>query len=123
MSPDAPDPRLIEIARALRQLRRARDLSQEELGRRAGIHPNHVGRIERGTKDLRVTTLLTILEALDAKPGEVGLRQLDDVPIGSHGPTRPEVARRQSDDLVQRLTDAERLLRELRTAAEHRPSP
>ena len=86
--------------------------SQEELGRRAGIHPNHVGRIERGTKDLRVTTLLTILKALDAKPGEVGLPQLDDVPIASHEMRRPEATRRQSDDLVQRLTDAERLLRD-----------
>src|SRR5207237_9519731 len=60
-----PDPRLVALGRALRKARRDRDLSQEAVGQRAGMHPNHVGTIERGSKDLRATTLLRPIEALE----------------------------------------------------------
>jgi transcriptional regulator with XRE-family HTH domain len=66
-----PDPRLVALGRALRKARRNRDLSQEAVGQRAGMHPNHVGTIERGTKDLRATTLLRLIEALDMSPAEL----------------------------------------------------
>ncbi len=66
-----PDPRLVALGRALRKARRDRDLSQEAIGQRAGMHPNHVGTIERGTKDLRATTLLRLIEALDMSPAEL----------------------------------------------------
>jgi len=66
-----PDPRLVALGRALRKARRARDLSQEAIGQRAGMHPNHVGTIERGTKDLRATTLLRLIEALEMSPAEL----------------------------------------------------
>jgi transcriptional regulator with XRE-family HTH domain len=66
-----PDPRLVALGRALRRARRDRDLSQEAVGQRAGMHPNHVGTIERGTKDLRATTLLRLIEALDMSPAEL----------------------------------------------------
>jgi transcriptional regulator with XRE-family HTH domain len=68
--PDS-DPRLVALGRALRKARRERDLSQEAVGRRAGMHPNHVGTIERGTKDLRATTLLRLIEALEMSPAEL----------------------------------------------------
>lgn len=66
-----PDPRLVALGRALRKARRDRDLSQEAIGQRAGMHPNHVGTIERGTKDLRATTLLRLIEALGMSPAEL----------------------------------------------------
>jgi transcriptional regulator with XRE-family HTH domain len=66
-----PDPRLVALGRALRKARRHRDLSQEAIGQRAGMHPNHVGTIERGTKDLRATTLLRLIEALEMSPAEL----------------------------------------------------
>jgi transcriptional regulator with XRE-family HTH domain len=66
-----PDPRLVALGRALRKARRDRDLSQEAVGQRAGMHPNHVGTIERGTKDLRATTLLRLIEALEMSPAEL----------------------------------------------------
>lgn len=65
------DPRLLALGRALRKARRDRDLSQEAVGQRAGMHPNHVGTIERGTKDLRATTLLRLIEALEMSPAEL----------------------------------------------------
>ncbi len=36
------------LGRAVRELRLRRDLSQEELGYRGGLHRNYVGAIERG---------------------------------------------------------------------------
>jgi transcriptional regulator with XRE-family HTH domain len=42
---DDPQPGL---ARAIRQLRTAHPLSQEELGHRAGIHPTWISHIESG---------------------------------------------------------------------------
>jgi transcriptional regulator with XRE-family HTH domain len=65
------DPRLVALGRALRKARRDRDLSQEAVGQLAGMHPNHVGTIERGTKDLRATTLLRLVEALDMSPADL----------------------------------------------------
>ena len=59
---------MVALGRALRKARRERDLSQEAVGQRAGMHPNHVGTIERGTKDLRATTLLRLIEALEMSP-------------------------------------------------------
>jgi transcriptional regulator with XRE-family HTH domain len=66
-----PDPRLLALGRALRKARRDRDLSQDAVGRRAGMHANHIGTIERGTKDPRATTLLRMCEALDISPAEL----------------------------------------------------
>lgn len=69
-----PDPRLLALGRALRRARRDLDLSQEAVGQRAGMHANHVGTIERGTKDPRATTLLRLIEALEISPAELFTR-------------------------------------------------
>jgi len=70
----APNPRLVTLGRTLRKARRDLDLSQEAVARRAGMHANHVGAIERGTKDLRASTLLRLIEALDMTPAELFTR-------------------------------------------------
>ena len=69
-----PNPRLIALGRTLRKARRDLDLSQEALGQRAGMHANHIGAIERGTKDLRASTLLRLIEALGMTPAELFTR-------------------------------------------------
>src|SRR5829696_8255776 len=69
-----PNPRLTTLGRTLRKARRDLDLSQDALGRRAGMHANHVSAIERGTKDLRASTLLRLIEALDLTPAELFTR-------------------------------------------------
>jgi transcriptional regulator with XRE-family HTH domain len=72
-----PNSRLIALGRTLRKARRDLDLSQEAVGRRAGMHANHVGAIERGTKDLRASTLLRLIEALGMTPAELFTRYGD----------------------------------------------
>lgn len=69
-----PNPRLTTLGRTLRKARRDLDLSQDALGRRAGMHANHVSAIERGTKDLRASTLLRLIEALELTPAELFTR-------------------------------------------------
>lgn len=66
-----PSPQLLAIARAIRQARRARELSQEALAALAGVHPKHLSEIERANKDPRATTLIRLAEALGLTPAEL----------------------------------------------------
>jgi transcriptional regulator with XRE-family HTH domain len=65
--------RLVQLGRAVRVMRRERDLSQEALAGLAGLHPNQVGRLERGV-NVQVATVLAVVAGLD-----VGLAELGDV--------------------------------------------
>jgi transcriptional regulator with XRE-family HTH domain len=49
----------------LRALRKAKDLSQTQLGERAGLHYTHIGRFERGTSRPGGDTLMRLADALD----------------------------------------------------------
>jgi transcriptional regulator with XRE-family HTH domain len=49
----------------LRTLRKAKDLSQTQLGERAGLHYTHIGRFERGTSRPGGDTLKRLADALD----------------------------------------------------------
>ena len=54
----------MEIGRRVKNLRRALDVSQEELAARAGLHRNYIGRVERGESDAGITSLMRIAHAL-----------------------------------------------------------
>lgn len=49
----------------IRQLRQALGKGQEEFADNAGIHRNHIGLIERGKLDARISTLVKIATALN----------------------------------------------------------
>jgi len=51
--------------------RRMLDLSQRELAARAGIGEKHLGEIERGLRDPRLSTIIRLLDALELRPDEV----------------------------------------------------
>ena len=53
------------IALALRKAREAKGLSQRELGRKAGMPQGHISKIENGTVDLRLSSLVALARALD----------------------------------------------------------
>lgn len=67
----APSDELLALARALRSLRRERDLSQEAVALAAGIHPKHLSDIERANKDPRATTVVRLAEALGVGVAEL----------------------------------------------------
>jgi transcriptional regulator with XRE-family HTH domain len=62
---------LVELGRSVRAIRRDLDLSQEALARRADLHPNQVGRLERGT-NVQVATLLAVVDGLGVGLTELG---------------------------------------------------
>lgn len=75
-----------ELGTRIRMRRTELKISQEELGRRSGIHWSYIGAAERGQRNPTLTTLLTLAEALDIDPGDLvrGLTRSMDTP--------PEVA-------------------------------
>jgi transcriptional regulator with XRE-family HTH domain len=75
-----PSPELHALARRLRQLRRARELSQEALAGIADIHPKHLSEIERANKDPRATTVIRLADALGVSVAE--LYEEPDAPPG-----------------------------------------
>ena len=56
---------LIRFGRHIRQLRRQRGWSQEELAARADFHPTYVGGIERGERNLSLKAIMRIAAALE----------------------------------------------------------
>jgi transcriptional regulator with XRE-family HTH domain len=55
----------------VRQLRLARELTQEELAQLAGLHPTYVGGIERGERNLGLDNLFKLAGALAVHPSEL----------------------------------------------------
>lgn len=49
-------------AKAIRRVRRHLEISQEEVGARCGVSAKHVGEIERGNKDPRLSTFAAVVE-------------------------------------------------------------
>lgn len=66
-----PAPELLALGRRLRQIRRSRELSQEALADRAGVHPKHLSEIERANKDPRATTVIKLADALGVPVSEL----------------------------------------------------
>jgi transcriptional regulator with XRE-family HTH domain len=66
-----PPDHLVQFGRAVRRARRERDMSQEALGRAAGLDGKHVSEIERANRDVRFTTLLQLAQGLGLPPSEL----------------------------------------------------
>lgn len=55
----------------LRQVRLAKNLSQQELELKAGISKNQIGNIERGEVNITLVSILAISKALEISPKEL----------------------------------------------------
>jgi transcriptional regulator with XRE-family HTH domain len=55
------------VAKARAQAR----LSQSQVSARSGVHVTEVSRIERGQRDVRLSTLIRLARALDIEPGRL----------------------------------------------------
>jgi transcriptional regulator with XRE-family HTH domain len=53
----------------MRELRAEHDISQDDLAKATGIHPTAIGRLERGSREPRLSTILRIARGLDVQPG------------------------------------------------------
>lgn len=57
-----------KFGRKVRAARQARGWTQVELAERSGLAPIQVSRVERGVREVRLTTLLRLLSALRTTP-------------------------------------------------------
>jgi transcriptional regulator with XRE-family HTH domain len=60
-----------QVARNLLAARERYRLTQEELSARSGVHPTEVSRIENARRDIQITTVFKLAEALDLTPGQL----------------------------------------------------
>lgn len=59
---------LESLGSTIREARKKRGFTQEDLSEKAGIHYTFLGHIERGTKVPSLSTLLKLSSALDCPP-------------------------------------------------------
>lgn len=55
----------------LKALREEHGISQDKLADETDIHPTAIGRMERGKREPRLTTILKLARGLGVKPGEL----------------------------------------------------
>ena len=56
---------LLQFGQRIRDLRKKRDLSQEELADKAGLHRTYIGMIERAEKNITLLNIQKIALALE----------------------------------------------------------
>ncbi|HEX4860156.1 MAG TPA: helix-turn-helix transcriptional regulator [Rhizomicrobium sp.] len=66
-----PNRDLIRFGQEIRKRRKALDISQEELGFRAGLHRNYIGYVERAEENATVKQVIKIARALKLRPSEL----------------------------------------------------
>ena len=65
------DEDLARFGTAIRTRRKAMGLSQEALADHAGIDRSHMGKLERGERNITFLNIVKIANALDCKPSEI----------------------------------------------------
>lgn len=59
------------LAERIKALRKERNMSQEEMAEKLGTNHTHVVRMEKGTQDFRLSSLLKIADALEVEIGDL----------------------------------------------------
>lgn len=67
----AANPSLEKFGDRIRELRKSRGLSQEELAELAGLHRNYIGGIERGERNIALLNIVRLAKALGVSPSEL----------------------------------------------------
>jgi len=88
----------IELGRRIRELRKANQWSQEELGERANLHPTCVGGIERGERNVSFVNLCRLANAFN-----LTLSQFFDFP--KTGPGKRDVSKARIISLLRKRSE------------------
>jgi transcriptional regulator with XRE-family HTH domain len=59
------------FGRNVRKARQNREWTQEDLAYAAGLNPVQISRIERGAREVRLTTVVALLEAFDLQADDL----------------------------------------------------
>jgi transcriptional regulator with XRE-family HTH domain len=68
---DDPHAASVAFGRRIRELRDEHDLSQDALADKTDIHPTAIGRMERGAREPRLTTIIRLADGLGVTPGDL----------------------------------------------------
>jgi transcriptional regulator with XRE-family HTH domain len=72
------------FGRVLRELRKEKGVSQEDLAFTSGYHPTYVGQLERGKKSPSLRAIMSFAVALEVTGSEI-LRRIEDQIAGGAG--------------------------------------
>jgi transcriptional regulator with XRE-family HTH domain len=61
----------IEFGKVVRQKRYLLDISQERLAELADLHPNYVGSVERGERNIALENIVALAKALKCSPKDL----------------------------------------------------
>ncbi len=70
-----PQPLRRLFGRRVREVRTRLGLTQQELGRRAGMHPAYVGGVERGERNITLEAVERLARALAVAPADLMLEE------------------------------------------------
>jgi transcriptional regulator with XRE-family HTH domain len=59
---------LVMLGSRVRAIRLTREISQEELADKCGLHRTYIGGVERGERNIGFINLLAVAEALEVPP-------------------------------------------------------
>lgn len=62
---------LFAFGKNMRRLRLNRGLTQELLAERSGLHPNYIGEVERGERNVSLVNIVRIGKALECRFGDL----------------------------------------------------
>ncbi|EJL74355.1 Helix-turn-helix protein [Chryseobacterium populi] len=62
---------LLELGAKIRQARKSKGLTQEELALLIEAEPSRISELERGMRDIQFTTLIRIIWELDIEPNDL----------------------------------------------------
>ena len=101
-----PDELLLAVGARIKRERRRRQMTQGDLGAKAGTHQSTISAVEAGDGDIRVGTLMKIAQALE-------LTIADLLPGPAKGPQAPEGSADALAELVERLGAITKELKEV----------
>jgi transcriptional regulator with XRE-family HTH domain len=62
---------LQQFGARVRTLRKAKELSQEQLAERTGLHRTYIGGIERGERNVSLINIVRLANALEVSPSDL----------------------------------------------------
>jgi transcriptional regulator with XRE-family HTH domain len=91
----------VRVGEKIRKLRRERELTQDQLAKKAGLNGRHVNRIEKGHVRPNPDTVNSLARALHIEPSEL----LRDVEDASPPPRGAAAERNAASALAERLRE------------------